>query len=149
MKVRVARMANVDPHVAVSGAPQLAQEVHRERKDDRGRALAGDVLQPLEVAKLHRFGPLRQDLAGLRQLLGRLQLAFGVDHLGAPHALGLRLLGDRPHHRLVDVDVLELDVSDLDTPGISLLVEDLSDIVVELGAFRQHLVEVVLTEHGT
>jgi hypothetical protein len=44
--------------------------------------------------------------------------------------------------------VLELDVGDFDAPGIRLLVEDLPDVVIELGVFRQHLVEVVLTEHG-
>ena len=71
-----------------------------------------------EVAQLHRLGALGEDLAGLRQPLRGLQLALGVDDLGAPQALGLGLLGDGADHGLVEVDVLELDVADLDAPGV-------------------------------
>ena len=43
--------------------------------------------------------------------------------------------------------MLDLDVGDLDAPGIGLRVEDLLDVDVELLALGQHLVEVVLAEH--
>lgn len=38
--------------------------------------------------------PLREHLPGLQQLLGRLKLALGIDHLGATQPFGLGLLGD-------------------------------------------------------
>ena len=55
--------------------------------------------------------------------------------------------GDGPDHALVDVHVLDLDIGDLDTPGVGLRVEDLLDVAVQLVALGQHLVELVLAEH--
>ena len=43
--------------------------------------------------------------------------------------------------------MLDLDVRDLDAPGVGLLVEDALDVGVELVALGQHLVELVLAEH--
>ena len=43
--------------------------------------------------------------------------------------------------------MLDLDIGDLDAPGVGLPVEDLLDVAVELVALRQHLVEIVLAEH--
>jgi hypothetical protein len=54
-----------------------------------------------------------------------------MDHLGAALALGLGLAGDRADHRVVQVDMLDLDVGDLDAPGVGLRVEDLLDVEVE------------------
>ncbi|MCY1365131.1 hypothetical protein D9M69_519650 [compost metagenome] len=70
-----------------------------------------------------------------------------MDHLGAPLALGLGLPRDRAHHRLVQVDVLDLDVRDLDPPRIGLRIQHLLDIEVELFPLGQHLVQFVLAEH--
>ena len=44
--------------------------------------------------------------------------------------------------------MLDLDIGDLDSPGIGLLIENLLDVAVQPVTFRQHLVEVVLAEHG-
>jgi hypothetical protein len=112
------------------------------------RFVAGDRAQGLHVAQLHRAGLLRQHLRRLLQLFRGLQLAFGMDHLGPPLALGLGLAGDRAHHRLVEVDVLDLDVGDLDAPGVGLGVEHLLDVEVQAFALGQHLVELVLAQHG-
>ena len=81
-------------------------------------------VQRAEVAQLHGLGRSARIWPACDQLLRGLQFALGVDHLGAAHALGLGLLGDRADHGLVEVDVLELDVGDLDAPRIGLLVED-------------------------
>ena len=62
--------------------------------------------------------------------------------LGAADALGFRLLGDRPDHDLVQVDVLELDVRDLDAPGVRLLVDDLLEMLVEALALPEQVVEI-------
>ena len=76
-----------------------------------------------------------------------LLLAFGVDDLGATRALGLGLLGDCADHAFVEIDVLDLDIRDLDAPGVGGLVEDALDVDVELVALRQHLVQLVLAQH--
>ena len=83
----------------------------------------------------------------LDELLGRLLLALGVDDARAPVALGFRLARDRPHHALVDIDVLDLDVGHLDAPRVGLLVEDALDVAVQLVALGEHLVELVLAKH--
>jgi hypothetical protein len=92
-------------------------------------------------------GPARQDLGRFQQLRRRLLFAFGIDDLGAPLALGLGLARDGADHGLGNVDVLDLDVGHLDAPGIGLGIEDLLNVVVELVAFGQHLVQLVLAEH--
>ena len=125
---------------------RLAQHVHRHGEHDRRRLVAGDLREGLQVAKLHRFALLGEHLGGGEQLLGGLQLALGVDHLGAPLALGLRLARDRPDHRLVDVDMLDLDVRHLDAPGVGLVVEHRLDVLVQLLALGEELVELVLAE---
>src|SRR6266850_414612 len=99
---------------------KLTDDVDRHREDDGRGLVAGDLGKRLQVAQLHRLRPLRQHRGGLQQLFGGLQLAFGVDHLGAPLALGFGLAGDGAHHRLVQVDVLDLDIGDLDAPGVGL-----------------------------
>src|SRR3546814_18007484 len=71
------------------------------------------------------------------------------DLLGAALALRLGLAGYHPDHALADIDMLDLDIGHLDAPGIGLAVEDFLDIVVQLVAFGQHLVEVMLAEHRT
>ena len=43
--------------------------------------------------------------------------------------------------------MLDLDIGDLDAPGVGLRVEDFLDVAVELVALGQHLVEIVLAEH--
>src|SRR5262245_58813254 len=129
-------------------APQRLHQIGRDREHNGRGALAGDALQRREIAQLHRLRPGREDRAGLSELLRRLEFALGVDDLGAADAFGFRLASDRPHHGLVEVDVLELDDGDLDVPGVGLLVEDAPDIGVELFALLQHLVEIVLAEHG-
>src|SRR5690606_18436848 len=55
--------------------------------------------------------------------------------------------GNGADHRFVDVDMLDLDIGNLDPPGVGLCVEDLLDVVVELVAFGQHRIEIVLAEY--
>ncbi len=43
--------------------------------------------------------------------------------------------------------MLDLHVGDLDAPGIGLLVENFLDIAVELIAFRQHLIQLMLPQN--
>ena len=77
-----------------------------------------------------------------------LELALGVDHLGAPLALGFGLAGHCALHPRRDLDVLHLDDRDLDPPGRGRLVDDLLEDRVDLVALGEELVEEVLAEHG-
>jgi hypothetical protein len=123
------------------------RQFDREREHDRGAALAGDVEQRAEIAKLHRLRHFRQDAGGLDQLLRGLLFAFRIDDLGAALALGLGLAGDGADHALVEIDAFDLDGGDLDAPGFGLLVENVLDAGIELVALGQHLVEVVLAQY--
>ncbi len=72
-----------------------------------------------------------------------------MDDLGAPLALGFRLFGDGAHHGLVDIDMLDLDIGDLDAPGVGLGVQRLLDIQIERFPLGQHLVQFVLAQYRT
>src|ERR1043166_2381221 len=76
-------------------------------------------------------------------------LTLGIDDLRAPLALGLGLPGDCADHALIEIDVLDLDIGDFDAPAFGLAIEDLLDVAVELVAFGEHLVEIVLAQHRT
>jgi hypothetical protein len=83
---------------------------------------------------------------GLPERLGGLQLALRVDHLRAPLALGLGLPAHRPAHRLGQLDVLDLDQRHLDAPRVGEVVDDLLELLVDLVALDQQVVELDLTE---
>jgi hypothetical protein len=128
--------------------PSLHQ-VDWEWKHDRRASFARDLEQRGEIAQLHRLRHRGQNLRSLEQLLRRLLLAFGVDDLGPAATLGFSLAGDRTDHAVIEVDALDLNVGDLDTPGISLFVEHILDVDVELVSLGEHLIEVVLAQYGT
>src|SRR5579859_5258871 len=80
------------------GFEESLEQVDRDR-EDRGRVLFGrDLRHRLEVAQLNGGGLGADDLGGHRQLFRGLELAFGVDDLGAALALGFGL--DRKSTRL-------------------------------------------------
>src|SRR5262245_28205209 len=91
---------------------------------------------------------LGQHLRGLGELGGGLEFAVGVDHLGSALALGLGLLGHRALHVLGQVDLLHLDVRHLDAPGLGVLVDDALELLVDLVARREQVVELDLAEHA-
>src|SRR5664279_40168 len=66
------------------------------------------------------------------ELGGGLELALGVDDLGAPLALGLGRAGDRVLHPFRDLDVLDLDHRDLDPPRLGLGIDYLLQRFVEM-----------------
>src|SRR5829696_4448770 len=96
--VTVRRQSEVKPAysaatktAAGSSAPraltQLREGVHqldREREDDRRVLVDAHLEQSLQVAQLKGGRVLGDDLGSLRELLGGLILALGVDDLGAP-----------------------------------------------------------------
>ena len=125
------------------------RQFDREGKHDRGAALARDVEQRAEIAKLHRLRYAREDAGCLDKLLGRLLFPLGMDDLGAAFALGLGLAGDGADHAVVKIDALQFDSGYLDAPPLGLLVEDVLDVGVELVALGQHLVEVVLSRKSS
>ena len=93
------------------------------QRENNGRAFfAGDVAQRAEIAQLHRLGVCSELFAGLNQLFGRLEFAFGIDDLCAAQAFRFSLFRDRTDHLFIEVDVLELNIRDLDAPGIGLLI---------------------------
>ena len=97
---------------------------------------------------MHGTGLAAEHFGGLHELFRGLQFAFGVDYLGPPFTFGLGLFGDGAHHRLIQVDVFDLDIGDLDAPGIGLRVEHLLDVDVQLLALGQQLIQFMFTEHG-
>jgi CheY-like chemotaxis protein len=101
----------------------------------------------LQVPQLQRLRLLGEDRGRVVQTLRGLQLALGVDHLGAAVALGLGLARDGADHVLVEVDVLDLDIDDLDAPSVGLVVEDPLDVSVQALALGEQLVQIVLSEH--
>ena len=84
----------------------------------------------------------------LGELLRRLQLAGGVDDLGAFLALGLGLPRHRALHVWRQIDVLHLDGRHLDAPGIGVLIENLLQLLIQPIALRQQIVELDLAEHA-
>ena len=95
----------------------------------------------LQITQLHGGRDAAEDFGGVDQRLRGLEFGFGVNDLGAPVALGLRLLGDGAHHVLRQLDRPDLDIAHLDAPGLGLGVEDALDVGAELLALGQHLVE--------
>src|SRR5438046_2619505 len=125
---------------------QRAEEIERQR-EERGRGpLGGDLPHRLEIAELDGDRVLRQDLGRVGELRRRLELAVGVDDLGAPLALGLGLLGHRALHVLGQVDLLDLHGRDLDAPGLRVLVDDALELLVDLVPRREEVVELDLAE---
>ena len=55
-----------------------------------------------------------------------------MNHLGPPGPLGFCLCRDSANHAFVQIDVLDLDVTDLDAPIIRLPVENELNISVQL-----------------
>ena len=96
--------------------------------------------------QLEGLGVLGDDLGGLGELAGGLELAVGVDDLGPPLPLGLGLLGDGPDHVLGQVHLLHLHELDLDAPGVGVLFDDLLESGVQLVALREEVVERDLAE---
>ena len=107
-------------------------KVNWERKHDGRASFARNVEEGGEIAKLHRLWHRGQNASGLNQLLRCLLLTFCVDDLRSASAFGLRLPGDRADHALVEIDLLDLDIRDLDAPGLGLLVEHLLNVGIEL-----------------
>src|SRR4029453_6642784 len=62
-------------------------------------------------------------------------------------ALGLGLPGNRAYHALVEIDSLDLNIRDLDSPGLGLLIEHVLNIGIEPVPLGQHRVEVVFAQH--
>ena len=84
----------------------------------------------------------------LRQLLRRIQLAGGVNDLGALLALGLGLPRHRALHVLRQIDVLHFDGRHLDPPGIGALIEDLLQLLIEVVPLRQQIIQIDLAQHA-
>src|SRR3989442_6290321 len=90
----------------------------------------------------------RENLARIGELRRRLELAVGVDDLGSALALGFGLLGHGALHVLGQVDLLDLDGRHLYPPGLGVLVDDPLELLVDLVARRQEVVQLDLTEHA-
>lgn len=70
-------------------------------------AIGGHLGPGLQVTQLHGLGLLGQHSGRLQQRCRGLLFAFGVDHLGASLAFGFGLARNGPHHRLIQIDVLD------------------------------------------
>ena len=105
----------------------------------------GDVRKGLQVAQLHGTGLARERFGCLDQHLRGLGLAFCVDDLGPARTLGFGLFRHGADHAFIEIHILDLDVGDLDSPGLGVLIEDLLDIRVQFVASQ--LVGVVMARY--
>ena len=121
------------------------EQIDRHRKDRRRIVIGRDFGERLQIAQLQRDRTLAHDLGGLGEALGGLKFTLRGDDLGAPFAFSLGLRRDRALHILRQIDVLELDQHDLDTPRLGLRVDDFLDFGVELFALAQQVVELGLS----
>ena len=85
-----------------------------------------------------------------------MRFAFGLSQVGRTTRSGipldplrLGLLGDRAHHVLVEIDMLDLDAGHLDSPWVTLLVNDALKLLIELFSFREQFVQVVSAHDGS
>src|SRR5262249_36406527 len=122
------------------------EEVDRNREEGCRGPLGGDLSHGLEESELNRDRRLRQDGGRLGELSARWSPPLRVADVGPPLALGLGLLRHRPLHVLREVDVLDLDGGHLHAPGIGVLVDDALELLVDLVAGREEVVELHLTE---
>src|SRR5208282_5643707 len=137
--------------VATAAACHLAKRLEQIdwEGEHGGRIVLGrDLGERLQVAKLERDRAFAHYFRRLGQALRRLKFALGRDHLGAPFALGLGLRSDRALHVLRQVNVLELDEHDLDSPRLGLGIDDRLDARVDFVALAQELVEFGLPAYG-
>ncbi len=110
--------------------------------------VATELKEGLQVAELNSGGAAAEDLSSIAEVFRGLGLALGVDDLGAPFAFGFGLAGDGALHGLGKLDVFDLHRGDLDAPRLGLVVDDLSQTLVELIALGQQGVEIGAAEHG-
>src|SRR5829696_2116708 len=96
------------------------EEVKRDGQDDGRVLLCGDLAHRLEEPQLQGCGAL-EPIRCLPEALGGLVLALSRYDLGSTFALALGLARHSPLHVRRDLYVLDLNHTDLDTPGLSLL----------------------------
>jgi hypothetical protein len=127
---------------------QRLDEIQRQREHDSGGfAVVAQIRHGLQVAQLQCLRLLGEQRGGIAQLFGRLVFAFGVDHLGTAFTLGLGLPGDRAHHGLVEVHVLDLDVHDLDAPRVGGFIQRHLQRVVDRIALGENFVQFMLAQY--
>src|ERR1035437_6749817 len=127
---------------------EQVDELDRQREDDGGVLFDADVGEGLEIAELQGHGLSSHERGGFDELGRGVELAFGVDDLGAALALSLGLLGHGAEHVLRHVDLLDLDGDDFDAEGRGVAVDDGLDALVELVAVGEDLVQFDLAEDG-
>src|SRR5206468_138317 len=88
----------------------------------------------------------RSARAGLPHLLRGLEFALRHDHPRPAFPFRLRLLGDRPHHRVRERHIPQGDRGHLDPPRLGRVVEEDLDPLAQVLALREELVELDLAE---
>jgi len=122
------------------------QELHGERKDDRRILFRGNFRQRAQEPELKSLRICGNDVCGLKEFIGGLEFAFGVDDLGSAFPFGLGLLGDGPDHVLRKVHLFHLHELDLDAPGVGVLLDDGLEAGVQFIPLRKEVVERNLAE---
>ena len=80
----------------------------------------------------------------ITQPFGRFEFSLGVDDFRSPFPLRFRLLRQSPLHLLRKIDVFDLDIGDLDSPGFSLFINDFLQVQVDLIPLGQKVVQLAL-----
>jgi hypothetical protein len=75
------------------------------------------------------------DFSRLRQGLCRLTLTLGMYDLGPLFSFSFSLLGNRPDHIFWKIHMLHFNQLDLDSPGISMLIDYFLKSCIKLFSF--------------
>src|SRR5438105_11051787 len=142
------RAASTPPSFWFYESGKSAEDVERDRKDNRGVFLNADFRQRLQIPKLDRNWLTGEDFRSVREALRSGEFAFRVNDLRALLAIRLRLLGHGAQHRLREIDLLHFDVDDLYAPGFRVLIEDALHARIQRVAVREQLVELDFAEDG-
>src|SRR5438477_631152 len=115
------RVASTPPSFWFYERGKSAEDVERDRKDDRGVFLHADFRQRLQIPKLDRDWLTGENFRSVREALRGGEFAFRVNDLRALLTIRLRLFGHGAQHRLRKIDLLHLDVDDFYAPGLRVL----------------------------
>ena len=122
------------------------EDFHRNAKDDGVVGTVAGVFDGLEGAKGDSAGG-RQGFHGFTKIDGGGQFTFSPDDGGAAFTFGLGLFGHDLLHIIGNGDVLKTDTGDINAPVNSFGINDLLDLIADLLAIGQQLVQFDTADH--
>src|SRR6187402_412367 len=133
--------------VGSDGAIEEGHQFHGQREDDSRVLLDTDLSESLQVAQLDRHGLCGEQGGSFDELGGGVELALGMDDLGAAFTLGLSLLGHGTQHVLRHVDLFHFNGDDLYAEGRGVAVDDGLHTAVQGVAMGEEFIEIDFAEN--